>query len=85
MRENSAEKLCHLSESWRKSIPKLSPPPLSNDRFRDAVPFSTTGVDFAGPMYVKIAENTKMKVYFIFIPHAQQNFVKLCSYEGHNV
>ena len=25
---------------------------------------------FAGPMYVKTAENTKIKVYFIFISHA---------------
>ena len=27
------------------------------------MPFSITGVDFAGPMYVKTAENTKKKVY----------------------
>ncbi|XP_071138903.1 uncharacterized protein [Mytilus edulis] len=36
-----------------KSFMQQDSPPLPKDRVTDTIPFTTTGVDFAGPLYVK--------------------------------
>ena len=41
---------------------KPNPPPLPKDRVRGAIPFVTTGIDFAGPLYVK-DELSQKKMY----------------------
>ena len=46
-----------------KTYPKQDPPPLPQERVQETTPFSVTGVDFAGPLYVKNYDNTKSKVY----------------------
>jgi hypothetical protein len=46
-----------------KAYPKPDPPPLPQERVQETIPFSVTGVDFAGPLYVKNYDNTKSNVY----------------------
>ena len=56
---------------------KPDPPPLPKDRVDEPVPFTVTGVDFAGPLYVKNCENTKIKVYICLFTCASTRAVHL--------
>ncbi|KAJ8976805.1 hypothetical protein NQ317_018464 [Molorchus minor] len=44
------------SQNYKKGIIQMESPPLPVDRVRDAAIFEVTGVDFAGPLYLKSGE-----------------------------
>jgi hypothetical protein len=55
---------CNLCKRYR--VKPMDPPttaPLPNFRTEFAEPFTTTGVDFAGPLYYKIGKNETRKAY----------------------
>ena len=52
------------------------PPPLPNIRTRDCEPFSVTGIDFTGAMYVR-QSNTEMKVYICLFTCATTRAIHL--------
>ena len=50
---------CHVCKRHEgKPYSTIPPPPLPSYRVEEAPPFSFTGVDFAGPLYIKIADKT---------------------------
>ena len=60
-----------------QSYPKPDPPQLQKDRLLEDIPFQVTGVDFAGPLYVKNSENTTSKVYICLFTCASSRAVHL--------
>ena len=60
-----------------KTYPKQDPPPLPQERVQETTPFSVTGVDFAGPLYVKNYDNTKSKVYICLFTCASTRAIHL--------
>ena len=64
VRENSAKNCVICRRVVGKAYRKPDPPTLPKGQSPCyCTIFSTTGVDFAGHMYLKTAENTKMKIY----------------------
>lgn len=55
--------ICRRLEGKSYRVPL--PPPLPAFRVQEAPPFSYTGVDFAGPLYVKTASNEFSKVWIV--------------------
>lgn len=53
------------------------PPPLPKERLHEDIPFTVTGVDFAGPMYVRNTDDTKSKVYLCLFTCASTRAVHL--------
>ena len=53
--------LCKKYEGRPYQIPP--PPPLPSFRVQEAPPFSHTGVDFAGPLYIKLPGSKQAKVW----------------------
>ena len=53
--------VCKKYEGQHYRIPP--PPPLPSFRVQEAPPFSHTGVDFAGPLYIKQPESKQAKVW----------------------
>ena len=53
------------------------PPPLPKDRLRDSPPFTITGVDFTGALYIKDKNGNKIKVYICLFTCANSRAVHL--------
>lgn len=45
-----------------KPFQKPEPPPLPKERVQEDIPFSVSGVDFAGPLHIRNTDNTTAKV-----------------------
>ena len=60
-----------------KPYPIPDPPPLPKDRVQESVPFSVTGVDFAGPLFVRNSDNSKIKVYLCLFTCASTRAVHI--------
>jgi hypothetical protein len=52
------------------------PPPLPKDSVSDCIPFSIAGVDYAGPLYVKVKRQSK-KMYICLFTSATTRVVHL--------
>ncbi|XP_062616210.1 uncharacterized protein LOC134277925 [Saccostrea cucullata] len=57
-------------------FPLPDPPPLPKDRVSDCIPFSIAGVDYAGPLHVKVNRQTK-KMYICLFTCATTRAVHL--------
>lgn len=55
--------ICRRHEGKSYRVPP--PPPLPAFRLQEAPPFSHTGVDFAGPLFVKLAGESQRKVWIV--------------------
>lgn len=53
------------------------PPPLPKDRLRESPPFTVTGVDFTGALYIKSKDGTQEKVYICLFTCANTRAVHL--------
>ena len=60
-----------------KSYNKPDPPPLPKIRVQEASPFTVTGVDYAGALYVKDSEETFKKAYLCLFTCASTREVHL--------
>ena len=64
-----------------QTFPMLTPPSLPEERVADAPPFTNTGVDYAGPLYVKIkrpeADGSTLKAYISMFTCASTRAVHL--------
>ena len=55
--------LCRRHEGRSYFVPP--PPPLPTFRVQESPPFTSTGVDFAGPLYVKSPGGSQYKVWIV--------------------
>jgi hypothetical protein len=67
--------ICHkiIGKSYRKPIS----PPLPSERVNASVPFEVTGIDFAGPLYVKNKQSVNSKVYICLFTCAATRAIHL--------
>ena len=56
-----------------------SPPPLPDFRVQESPPFAYTGVDFAGPLFVKPREGRQVKVFLVYLLCGQGCAPRSCS------
>ena len=69
---------CNLCKRYRvKAMDPSTTAPLPNFRTEFTEPFSTTGVDFAGPLYYKIGKNKTSKAYVALFTCASTRAVHL--------
>lgn len=54
---------CCLCNRYRATCPDPESPPLPLDRVRDAAVFEVTGVDFAGPLFLKSGEKVWICIF----------------------
>ena len=75
------KKIIHKCASCRKVIGKPNttpdPPPLPKVRLQEAPPFTVTGVDFTGALYVKNPKGGESKVYICLFTCASTRAVHL--------
>lgn len=67
---------CHVCKRLTPKPAQQTIAPLPRDRVTEAPPFEITGVDFAGPLYVKSNETSK-KAYIALFTHAVTRAVHL--------
>ena len=75
-------KLCVVCQRHgEKTFPHLAPPNLPNYRVDNAPPWTNTGIDYAGPLYVlnrsNSSEKTTEKVYISLFTYASTQAIHL--------
>ena len=60
-----------------KPFQRPEPPPLPKERVQEDIPFSVSGVDFAGPLHIRNTDNTTAKVYICLYTCASTRAVHL--------
>ena len=66
-----------LSTIWWKLFSSLVVPDLPAEHISTEPPFSNTGINFAGPLYVRGAGSTKAKVYICLFTCASTRAIHL--------
>ena len=75
------KKTIHRCVTCRKvngqSYPTPDPPPLQKLRLQEAPPFTTTGIDFTGALYVRNKDHTLSKCYICLLTCASTRAIHL--------